>query len=157
MEQPTRKTKCRRPRTANICKLGELGCEQPRRTEKEADNQDAATLGELGCEQPRKDTDVREMLDNLISQMKKRRRTDDGAPPTVEEMETAARGLYAWLAKEESPLRQMLEVLGADASLYTASAAEKCARAWISEMVISQGAFVRDAESRIAPRTFGTD
>lgn len=63
-----------------------------------------------------------------VQALKKRRADCSSVPPTNEAIDAAAKGLFAWLKKGDSVLRDMIEVLGADGSMYVANAAEKCAR-----------------------------
>lgn len=70
-----------------------------------------------------------------LSAVKKRLRATSATPPapthTAEEAKTATEHFVAWLKKESSALRDILEILGAAGVMWSAHAAERTARAWL--------------------------
>ena len=72
-----------------------------------------------------------------MSTLKKRKNETEqpqsSKPPTDEEVQAAAKKMYQWLTSQNSALRAMLMILAGQGTYYSAHAAEKVARACITQ------------------------
>ena len=77
------------------------------------------------------------------------RKSAQGDPtPTPEQVSAAAQALHRWLSRGDTPLRAVLNLLGAHGCFYAASVNEKVARAWVSEKHASEEDAITAARAR---------
>ena len=89
---------------------------------------------------------------NGFGKLRKRKARQQDAPAvSAQETEEAAKQIYQWLTKPQSPLRSILAILSSGAAFYAASVSEKVARAWVSQ----KPATIEDAVTAAIARTGG--
>ena len=80
---------------------------------------------------------------------KEKAKLKDTPKHTAEEIDAAAKAVYAWLTKPQSPLRAVLSIQSSGGSFYAANIADKVARAWVSQKPASEEDVCAAARARV--------